>query len=68
MFISFIQVNLSIRIKIGEIVAQNFLPWNSGVLILVFQCNFRSDPGGSSRVPAEFIIVCTDEEEFAAVC
>ena len=39
-----------------------------GVLIRVFQCNFRSDPEGSCGVPAEFINVDTDEEEFAAVC
>ena len=37
------------------------------LLIREFQRNFRSDPEGSCGVPAEFINVDTDEEEFQVV-
>ena len=60
MFISFI--------KIEEIDAGTFTIGVLIVLIHVFQCNFWSDPEDSCGLPAEFIIVDTDEEEFAAVC
>ena len=52
----------------GKLLHESFFHGILGFLILVFQCNFCSDPGVSSKVLAKFIDVCTDEEEFAAVC